>query len=293
MDQAFQHSEQRAALVDAVEASLRPLMPLFLNYGVTHHDLTEMLARVFVTAIEEQLKKEGRPTTVARLALSTGINRSRVEKIIADRDAAAARRASATRNSSALALVLATWHDDPRFSTPYGLPLELEFSPVEGRRSFVDLVTAAGTDLDPDVALDQLIAAGCVEVHERGFLRCTDRAYIPAGIDKSQIVRLGQRAAALARTFTHNLLNEDHADSLFERQVDTDYPVSEDGRRAIQKYLESEAQAFLVSLDQWLSGQHDRLRSDDGKRFGVSMFAYQVDGDHAGAVPQMRSAGTL
>lgn len=290
MEQAFQHSEQRSALIDAVEASLRPLMPLFLNYGVTHHDLTEMLARVFVTAIEEQLKKEGRPTTVARLALSTGINRSRVEKIISDRDAAAARRALATRSNSALAVVLATWHDDPRFSTPYGLPLDLEFAPAEGRRSFVDLVSAAGPDLDPDVALDQLIAAGCVEVHEQGFLRCTDRAYIPAGIDKSQIVRLGQRAAALARTFTHNLLNEDHSDPLFERQVDTDYPVSADGRRVIQKYLESEAQAFLVSLDQWLSGQHDQLRSDDGKRFGISMFAYEVDAEPTGAMPRVQTA---
>ncbi len=291
MEQAFQHSEQRSALVDAVEASLRPLMPLFLNYGVTHHDLTEMLARVFVTAIEEQLKKEGRPTTVARLAISTGINRSRVEKIISDRDAAAARRVGTTRNNSALAILLATWHDDPRFSTPYGLPLDLEFAPSDGRRSFVELVSAAGLGLDPDVALDQLIAAGCVEVHEQGFLRCTDRAYIPAGIDKSQIVRLGQRAAALARTFTHNLLDEEHGDPLFERQVDTDYPISDDGRRVIQKYLESEAQAFLVSLDQWLSGQHDRLRSDTGKRLGISMFAYEVDAESAPALPRAQSAG--
>jgi hypothetical protein len=291
MEPGFQHSEQRSALIDAVEASLRPLMPLFLNYGVTHHELTEMLARVFVTAIEEQLKKEGRPTTVARLALSTGINRSRVEKIIADRDAAAARRMVATRNNSALALVLATWHDDPRFSTPYGVPLDLEFSPSDGRRSFVDLVAAADPALDADVALDQLIAAGCVEVHEQGFLRCTDRAYIPAGIDKSQIVRLGQRAAALATTFTHNLLSEDHSDPLFERQVDTDYPVSEDGRRVIQKYLETEAQSFLVSLDQWLAGRHDQLRSDTGKRFGISMFAYEVESEPVDAIRQMQSAG--
>lgn len=291
MEPGFQHSEQRAALVDAVEASLRPLMPLFLNYGVMHHDLTEMLARVFVTAIGEQLKKEGRPTTVARLALSTGINRSRVEKIVADRDAAASRRAFATQNTSALALVLATWHDDPRFSTPYGVPLDLEVAQAEGRRSFVDLVGVASPGLDPDVALDQLIAAGCVEVHELGFLRCTDRAYIPAGIDKSQIVRLGQRAAALARTFTHNLLNEDRRDPLFERQVDTDYPVSDDGRRVIQRYLETEGQSFLVTLDQWLTGRHDQLREDGGKRFGISIFAYEVENEPAEGAQRAQSVG--
>jgi len=286
-----QQGEQRAALVDAVEASLRPLMPLFLNYGVSHHDLTEMLARVFVTAIGEQLKKEGRPTTVARLALSTGINRSRVEKIIADRDAAAARRALARKNTSALALVLATWHDDPRFSTPYGAPLDLEFAPAEGRRSFVDLVSVAVPGFDADVALDQLIAAGCVEVHEQGFLRCTERVYMPAGIDKSQIVRLGERAAALANTFAHNLLIQDRDATLFERQVDTDYPVSDTGRRAIKQYLETEAQNFLASLDQWFSARHDQLGADAGKKFGISMFAYEVDGDAAEVAARAESVG--
>ena len=289
MEPGFQHSEQRAALVDAVEASLRPLMPLFLNYGVTHHDLTEMLARVFVTAIGEQLKKEGRPTTVARLALSTGINRSRVEKIVADRDAASARRAFATQNTSALALVLATWHDDPRFSTPYGVPLDLEVAQAEGRRSFVDLVgvaipvlilTSLWTNSSPRAALR------CMS---KGFLRCTDRAYIPAGIDKSQIVRLGQRAAALARTFTHNLLNENRSDPLFERQVDTDYPVSDDGRHVIQRYLETEGQSFLVTLDQWLTGRHDQLRSDSGKRFGISIFAYEVENEPAEGAQRAQS----
>jgi len=114
---------------------------------------------------------------------------------------------------------------------------------------------------------------------------------MPAGIDKSQIVRLGQRAAALAQTFTHNLLNEDRSATLFERQVDTDYPVSEDGRRAIQRHLESEAQSFLVSLDQWLSAQHDQLSFDGGKRFGISMFAYEVNEEPRQAAPHLKSAG--
>jgi hypothetical protein len=287
---AQQQGEQRAALVDAVEASLRPLMPLFLNYGVSHHDLTEMLARVFVTAIGEQLKKEGRPTTVARLALSTGINRSRVEKIVSDRDAAAARRALLTRNTSALALVLATWHDDPRFSTPYGVPLDLEFAPAEGRRSFVDLVSAAIPGFDPDVALDELIAAGCVEVHEQGFLRCTDRVYMPAGVDQARIARLGECAAALAATFTHNLLRDERDPSYFERQVETDYPVSDEGRRVIQNHLETEGQAFLASLDQWLSARHDQFESPTGKKFGVSMFVYDVAEEAAGESPALQSA---
>ena len=291
MEQAFQYSEQRSALIDAVEASLRPLMPLFLNYGVTHHDLTEMLARVFVTAIEEQLKKEGRPTTVARLALSTGINRSRVEKIISDRDAAAARRALATHNTSALALVLATWHDDPRFSTPYGVPLDLEFAQSEGRRSFVDLVSAAYPGYDPDAALDQLIAAGCVEVHEQGFLRCTDRVYMPSGVDKARIARLGECVGALASTFAHNLLRAEGDTTYFERQVETDYAVSDESRRTIQNHMDSEGQAFLASLDQWLSARHDQFVSTAGRKFGISMFVYDVAEESSAQPTRLKTTG--
>jgi len=291
MEQGFQHSEQRAALVDAVEASLRPLMPLFLNYGVTHHDLNEMLARVFVTAIGDQLKKEGRPTTVARLALSTGINRSRVEKIVADADAAAARRSLATQTTSALALILATWHDDPRFSTPYGVPLDLEFAPAEGRRSFVDLVQVAHPGFDPDVALDQLVAAGCVELHEQGFLRCTDRVYMPSGVDKARIARLGECVSALAGTFVHNLLRGENDPTYFERQVETDYRVSEEGRRTIHQHLDVEGQAFLASLDQWLSARHDQFQSPNGKKFGVSMFVYDIAEEAPSVSPGLLSTG--
>jgi hypothetical protein len=187
--------------------------------------------------------------------------------------------------------VLATWHDDPRFSTPYGVPLDLEFAPAEGRRSFVDLVSVANPGFDPDVALDQLIAAGCVEVHEQGFLRCTDRVYMPAGVDKARIARLGECVGALAATFTHNLLRGEDDPTYFERQVETDYPVSDESRRAIQGHMDAEGQAFLASLDQWLSARHDQFQSAAGKKFGISMFVYDVAEETTAESSRLQSAG--
>lgn len=290
MEAEFQHNGHRATVVDAVEQSLRPLMPLFLNYNVTFSDLSEMLARLYVSAIQEKLAAEGRPTTTARLALTTGINRSRVEKVLADRDAAVNRQGVANRSTSALAAVLATWHNDPQFSTPYGVPLDLDLRQSDGRRTFADLVAAASPDIDADAALDQLVAAGCVEVHEMGFIRCTNRVYIPAGLDKARIARLGECMAALAATFTHNLLTEEGGPSYFERQVETDFSVSEAGRLIIKEHLDIEGQAFLTAFDEWLTSQQGQLESGSGKRFGVSMFVYDVADDLSRECARQRSA---
>jgi hypothetical protein len=282
--------ERGAALIDALEAVLRPLMPLFLNYGVNHHDLSRMMGRIFVYAIAEQLKAQGRPTTVARLAIMTGINRGLVEKCLEERDAASRRR---QLNSSAVntpAVVLATWHDDSRFATPYGAPLDLDLD-VKARRSFQSLVEAVAPGLDWEAALDQLQAAGCVEVINGQFVRCTSRAFIPSGVKTEHIARIGEIIGGLASTFTHNLLLEDGQVGYLERQVVTDYPVSLEGQRLIREQLSAVAPPFLEQLDRWFSSEQTRLQDKAGRRFGVSMFMYEASDESTIPPASMRAAG--
>ena len=282
-------SEQGAALIDALEAVLRPLMPLFLNYGVSHHDLSRMLGRVFVYAIAEQLKAQGRPTTVARLSLMTGINRGLVEKCLQERDGASRRR---QLNSSAVntpAIVLSTWHDDSRFATPYGAPLDLDLD-LKARRSFQSLVEAVAPGLDWEAVLDQLQAAGCVEVINGQFARCTSRAFIPSGVKTEHIARIGEVIGGLASTFTHNLLLEEGQVGYLERQVVTEYPISAEGQRLFREQLASVAPPFLEQLDRWFTAEQDRLQEDGGRRFGVSLFMYEASDDST-IPPAMRATG--
>ena len=117
--------EQGAAVIDAIEAVLRPLMPLFRNFGVSHHDLSQMLARLFVYDTAEVLRSEGRPTTDARLALMTGLTRGEAEKHLAERISAVRRRSLKSNTLMTPAAVLTGWNTDPRFSTPYGVALDL------------------------------------------------------------------------------------------------------------------------------------------------------------------------
>lgn len=269
-------AEQGDALIDAVEALLRPLLPLFRNYGVTHHELSQMLARLFVYDTAEVLEKEGRPTTVARLAITAGLPRGLVEKHLADRKAATVRRRLHDKSVTTPGEVLTVWNTDSRFCTIYGVALDLPLRESPRQRSFIDLVQSVSPGSNPDVVLDQLLAAGCVEVHEDRTVRCTNRAYIPAGISVERIARIGTVLGALSATFTHNLLMAESDVAFVERQVQTDYPVSQEGRRRVREWLLVDGTAFLEKLDRWLTDEKSSLGTSSGTKFGVAMCMYEV-----------------
>jgi hypothetical protein len=281
---------QGSALIDAIEALLRPLMPLFRNYGVTHHDLSQTLARLFVYDTAEILTEEGRPTTPSRLALMTGLTRGEVEKHLNERNAATRRRELKTSALMTPAAVLTAWNTDTRFSTPYGVAVDLSLSSSGRHRTFSELVMASAPESDPDTVLDQLLAAGCVEVHQE-FVRCTNRAYIPAGVSVERISRIGTMLGALAGTLTHNLLEESSVGYL-ERAVQTDFPVSEDGRRAIREWLAIDGTRFLETLDAWMTSSRPELEAADGQRVGVDIFMYGAL-DEPSAVTEARAAANL
>jgi hypothetical protein len=268
--------EQRAAAVDALEAALRPLMPVLLAYGVSFAELLEMLQGLFVTAVAGKLRDQGRPTTIARLALMTGVNRGLIERIIRDRDNAANRRRTSAQRVGNLANILTAWHDDPRFCTPYGAPLDLSLQVESGFRTFEELIRIACPGGDFETILDELVASGCVEVHEKKFVRCTSRVYIPVGANVERITRLGQCVGALTSTFAHNLLREEGESPFFERVIESEFPVSTDGRDRVLQYLREEGWTFLDRTDRWMTEHQPELEGASGRRCGVSAFFFEV-----------------
>lgn len=268
--------EQGAALIDALEAVLRPLLPLFRNYDVSHSDLSQMLARLFVYDSAETLSREGRPTTAARLALMNGLTRGEVERHLSDRAASTRRRTVKHAQLMTPAYVLSAWNADPRFSTPYGAPLDLSLQSGTARRSFTELVTAASPEADHETVLDQLVAAGCVEIVENNFVRCTNRAYIPAGVSVAQIARVGSVMGALAETFKHNLLESSESGGYLERQVQSDFPVSAQGRIELRTWLVNESIEFLTKIDAWMTNNRQTLEAADGRAVGVELFMFDA-----------------
>jgi hypothetical protein len=263
------------AFLDAIEALLRPLMPIVFSYGVTSQDIGEIFRTLYLETLAEKLKEQGLPATAARLALMAGLSRGEVDALLSRRTAKRLLRARSSRKLDELAKVLVTWHDDSRFSTPYGAPLDLSFRAERGFRTFNELIEAAGATSDSTLILDELLAASCVEVHVEKFVRCVSRVFIPTGVDTFQIARMGQYVGALINNFVHNLLRGSDEPSYYEVATLTGGPVKREFREAILKYIHTRLQPVLEELDRWLESQGAENADPNGVRFGVSAFFFE------------------
>ena len=267
--------DERTALLEAIEESLRPLMRAAFAYGVTYQDLVDVVRALYIFAQRERNASQGRPTDATRLGLMAGVTRGEAVKIVSDREERERERALAKKRFDQLTQLLGKWHDDPRFSTPYGAPLDLSLRPEGSFRLFDDLIEASGTELDRDTAINALRATGCVEVHAEKFVRCTSRAFLPVGKDLSRIARLGRLGGALHSNFVYNLLRDPDQPGYFELSMVADFPISERGRDLMLSSLRLDTKDFIESMDKWVSTKAVDYTDNDGRRYGVTAFFFE------------------
>lgn len=297
-DQIF-IDDERTVFLDAIEESLRPLMRAVFRYGVSYQDLVEVIRALYTFEIQDRYQAQGRPTTEARLATMSGVTRGEVQKLLTSRKERDEQRATAAKRMEQLAQLLGKWHDDPKFSTPYGAPLDLSLQPEGKFRTFDQLLEAAGTELDRDAAMESLRVTGCIEVHGGKFIRCVSRSFLPGGKDLSKIARLGRVAGALNSNFVHNLLQDADQPSYFERTMVSDFPLSEVGRNAMLSQLNIDGGDFIEGIDKWVSTKAADHVDESGHRYGVTAFFFEdqkprragVYESAAGHIPEVKLSG--
>jgi Family of unknown function (DUF6502) len=270
-----QEASERGAFLDAIEELLRPLMPVVLSYGVTPNDVGQVLRTLYLETLAARLREQGRPPSVSRLALMAGLTRGEVEALLARQTQRHQQRNRSTHKLDQLSGLLAMWHDDSRFGTPYGAPLDLSLQPERNFKTFKELIDAGAPGSDPSLVLDELLAAGCVEVHANKFVRCISRTYVPSGVDVSRIARLGRYVGALNSNFAHNLLRKPDQPAYFERVLTTVEPVAPAFREKVLGHLHSVALPFLEQMDRWLEAEETEARDPAGMRCGVCMFFFE------------------
>lgn len=268
-------ASERGAFLDAIEELLRPLMPVVLSYGVTPNDVGQVLKTLYLETLASRLREQGRPPSTARLALMAGLTRGEVEALLARQMQRHQQRNRSTRKLDQLSGLLAMWHDDSRFGTPYGAPLDLSLHPERSFKTFKDLVDTSVPGSDSSLVLDELLAAGCVEVHANKFVRCISRTYVPSGVDVSRIARLGRYVGALNSNFAHNLLRKPDQPAYFERVLTTVEPVATSFRERVLGHLHTTALPFLEQMDRWLEAEEADARDSAGMRCGVCMFFFE------------------
>jgi len=278
---AFDNEEERAVFLDALEESLRPLMRVVFRYGVTYQELLEVMRALYIYSLRDRVEEHEQSPTASRLALMAGITKGEVQELFERRAIKAQLRAQANRRLDQLSLLLAKWHDDPQFSTPYGAPLDLSLEKGDSFKLFDELLLASGTELSRDEAIEALLLNKCAEIHSASFIRCVSRSYFPKGKDLSRVARLARLGKALNSTYVHNLFRGADDPSYFEASLISDFALSTHGRNSVLRQVRDDGQEFINGFDRWISSKRTEFEKSDGERFGVTAFFFHQEEESA------------
>ena len=274
---------EKEAVLSVFAGLVQPLMRVAFEFGISAGEIAGVVRRVYIQALEARLREQKRPTTDARLAVVSGLAKSDVSALREASRLGAPHSLRATVGLDQVGPLLTVWHTQPGFSGAYGLALELDLQPTPGspRLSFRDLIEAACPGVDAEALLDDLVAAGSVEVVDGTTVRCLSRAYLTQGGDVKRIERMGRFLASVTASFVHNVLNTDPM--YFERSVHSDEPLSESGRDKFLAITGERAQELLFELDTFLTRLAASERSESGKRYGVGIYFFE---DQAGEIAE-------
>jgi len=267
---------EKEAVLSVFAALVRPLMRVAFEYGISASEIAGVVRRTYIQALEARLTEQSRPATDARLAVVSGLAKSDVAAL---RDATRSGAPHSLRGTVSLdhiANLLTVWHTDSNFSGAYGLALELDLAPSSDspRRSFSELVAVACPGVGEEALIDELLAAGSVEVIDSTTVRCLSRAHVQKGADVKRIERMGRFLGVIAGNFVHNLLRESPEPVYFERAVTSDEPLSEAGRAKFLALASERSQELLSELDTFLTRIAPTERSASGKRYGLGVYFF-------------------
>ena len=270
-------AREKEAVLNVFASLVRPLTRVAFEYGISASEISGAVRRTYIQALEARLLDQKRATTDARLAVVAGLAKSDVTALREATRSGAPHSLRATVSLDQVTNLLTVWHTHSGFSGAYGLALELDLvsTPGSPRRSFRELINAACPGADEDALLDELVAAGSVEVIDSITVRCLSRAYVPKGADVKRIERMGRFLAVIAANFVHNLLRVSPEPIYFERTVVSDEPLTEVGRDRFLILAAERGQELLTELDTFLTRLASSERIESGKKYGVGVYFFE------------------
>ena len=263
--------EAKETLRGALRQLLRPLVRILLRHGVSFVETSETLKAVFVEVAERDFPLSSTAPVQSRVALLTGLTETAVRQVSEDLKT---NSSPSTANLNRIGRLLAGWHQDPEFTGPYGLPLELPFS--ASGQSFEQLVQRYSDDAPARAMLDELQRVGAVTVLPGDRIRVLTRSYLPAETDPAILQFMGVALRDLAETLDFNL-NPDIEGGYFERRVWTPAGIDPKEMPHFDALVETKGQEFLEMLDNWLTSRETEAEAAEITnkiRVGVGMYLF-------------------
>lgn len=261
----------KATLIAAFKPLMRPLVRILVRNGVSFGEFSELLKAVFVESAQDVLQLADSKQSVSRIAITTGLTRLEVSRLLTQTDEDAEALAG---RLSRVGRLLTGWHQDSDFTGPYGIPYEVQFDGAPGRRSFFELARRYTGDVPAEEMLDELKRIGAVLDLGNGYYRVLIRSYIPSAADPAKFHAMSVAFTDLAKTLDQNLRpDEDH--KLFERRVWAPNGISQSAAMDFDGYIKERGQQFLETIDDWLSSREsEAIKNDVQPRIKVGLGVY-------------------
>jgi hypothetical protein len=259
----------RPKLIEALGFLLEPVILLLLKNGVTWSEFAEAAKTKFVEVATRRFGIRGRPTNMSRVAILTGLDRREVSRIRRRRE-----RPSQPRALCKPTLVLDAWFRDAEFLGEHGQPRDLD---IDGDRGTFESLARRFAPSIPHIAMiRQLRSVGAVQDLPDGRVRVLKRAYVPRALSEDHIALWGSVLYDIGATWEYNLMREPSQRSRFERRA-VNLDIDPKALPAFQDFLESEGQAFLERVDDWLSA-HQLASSEDtpARRLRLGVGVYHI-----------------
>lgn len=257
----------------ALALMFKPLVRLLVSQGLTHAEFSEVAKEVYVEVALRHFEPSER-INKSRVAVLTGLTRKEVKNVI-DRSI---QSSALEKTKSRPSRVLSGWYEDPKFTGPYGIPLELPYeSQIEGQASFTELVKTYSGDMAPRQMLNELLRSGSV-VEVENLYKAVSRLYEPTALSPELIQRLGDIGYRFFSTAALNITKEGQGTGYFERAVFANEGCTSNVIEKFDEYIKVRGQEFLEELDIWFSAnEHQNDPTKERQGTGLFMVHYVED----------------
>ena len=265
------------ALLRALRRLLGPLVRLLLKHQITFPAFAQLLKSVYVEQANRAFAIPGRPQTLSRLTLLTGIHRKDVKRLQNETPHADPVPANISLGSQ----IVLRWTLDPAYQTREGEPMPLpRLARDAARPSFESLVESLSKDIRPRAVLDEWRRLGIATVDADDRVHLVANAFVPEHGFDEKAYYLGRNLHDHLAATAHNL--SEHDTPMLERSVyygklraDSVATLqalsSRLGMEALQR-INREARA-LQQVDEHESNADQRMR------FGVYFYHESVNTD--------------
>ena len=170
------------ALLSALRKILRPIVRMLIRQGVSFPYFSNFMKSLYVEVAAAELPATGgKPATLSRLSLLTGIHRREVKRL---REEPAFEDQPLPSAISLGAQVIARWTGEEPWVGDDGharpLPRNAAADGSSGPPSFDGLVRSVSVDIHPRSVLDEWLRLGVAEIDEQERVRLRTDAFVPS-----------------------------------------------------------------------------------------------------------------